>query len=404
MILGFFSPSFLSATSWSVPINVSPLDQNSLDPRIVGNKSANPFIIWVNAAPHSIVQVTTFSSSPIDLSDASKDAESPRIDVNGSGVGFAIWIESDNHDYVVKVARYDGSSWQSAETLPSKGVPAAPQISINSQGNAVAVWRLFDGTNDTIQGAIYQGSWGAPVTLSSDANAYEPRAKISDAGNAVVVWIEFDGSNDVIKSASYIGSWSVGKTISATGGDADMPQIAIDTSGNAKAIWERINKDFVNVIQVAEYTLLGGWSSPVDISDLSEDSDTSQIALNNLGNAVATWEYFDGTNYLVKASVFTGGKWSTPKVISQSSENIAPARVKMNQAGVAVAVWEANNGSNWVIESNTYSGSWLGVSVLSASGEDANDPDVAVESTTAYAIWKRFDGTNDIVQAAKGTL
>ncbi len=129
-------------------------------------------------------------------------------------------------------------------------------------------------------------------------------------------------------------------TISGTGADADHPSISMNASGDAIVVWERICANFSNVVQAASYTILGGWDSPVDLSDDTEESFSAKIAMNSSGNAVAIWAHHNGNEYEVVASTFFSSTWGTPGVISNSGEDSFYSKVVMNNANQAIAVWK----------------------------------------------------------------
>lgn len=397
-------------TTWNTPTDVSATGQNAFQPQVSTNASIDA-LVWTrdNGSTTAVQTKMLQSGSPLNLSNTSNYAEAPQIDLNDLSVGFALWVEYDSSDYLIKSSRYNGSTWASAQTR-SSGTVFNPQISVNATGNAAAVWNEFDGTTFTVQASVYRGllGWTSPATLSVGANADVPQVKMCDLDTAIAVWQEFDGSNTVICASEYqlIGGWSTPITLSASGSDAGSPQIAMTTLGDAVATWQIVDPiNSVTIIQAASFSTLTGWGSTVDLSSSPDDSYSARVSMNDSNNAVATWHTVSGSNILVKASIFSSGSWSTPVEISDPLESAANANVKMNASNQAVAVWKADNGTNWVIESATYSGgSWGSIDMLSASGEDALEPDIAISGANPTAVWTRYDGTNYIIQASIGSI
>jgi hypothetical protein len=121
-----------------------------------------------------------------------------------------------------------------------------PQIAIDAKGNALAVWSKSDGNRSNIWARRYTvstNSWGRAVKIETDdaGNAYDPQIVTDASGNALVVWSQNDGSRLNIWSNRYIASansWAIAELIETNiSGHANDPQLTIDASGNAVAVW-----------------------------------------------------------------------------------------------------------------------------------------------------------------------
>ncbi len=416
-IWGFFS-SF--SINWGTPIDLSSRGENAEQFCIATNNSLEALAVWIRSeASNNIIEAASLNgywNSPVELSDRKNTAELPQVALNESGIGFAIWSEFNGIYYFIKVSRYDGNSWEKAETLTrTKALTSHPQISLNDSGDGVAVWEII-GNTDTIQASVYRESnskrkkWSSPVIISAGENAFNPKVKMSNEEIAIAIWEELDSSCSSIQSAVFIkNKWSDTETLSLEGCDSKNPEIAMDYSGEGIAIWESTNENSLNVIQTARFTFKNrgskhGWNPAENLSDNREDSGRGQIALNDFGYAVAIWEHYEGANTVLKAATCAGEIWSSPETISYVSEKITSANVKINPENIAVTIWQAYNGYNWVIESNTHSGGWEGIQVLSISEKNAYEPKVAINEKTTSAIWKYFDGSHSVIQTSMGQL
>lgn len=84
-----------------------------------------------------------------------------------------------------------GSTWQAPVNIAEIG--DEPQIAFDKQGNALALWRAYEG--DDIDEWILRsafmpagGPWQAPVTVSAPGLAGEPHVAFDGLGDAVAVW------------------------------------------------------------------------------------------------------------------------------------------------------------------------------------------------------------------------
>jgi len=89
--------------------------------------------------------------------------------------------------------------WGTAELLESNNVGDAydPQIAIDPDGNAIAIWRQSDGSHINIYTNYFDGTaWDTAELIETDntGNASTPQIAIDADGNAIAVWSQDDGS------------------------------------------------------------------------------------------------------------------------------------------------------------------------------------------------------------------
>ena len=107
----------------------------------------------------------------------------------------------------------------------------------------------------------------------------------------------------------------------------------------------------------------------------------------------------------VPASAVTGASWSTPADVSEAGQSADALEVATSTSGrTQTIVWRRSNGSNYIVQartSNDYGVTWAAVIDLSASGQDAYQPQVALSADGRYQTitWRRFNGSEDIIQA-----
>ncbi|MEJ6743527.1 MAG: hypothetical protein QNK66_01975, partial [Porticoccaceae bacterium] len=149
---------------------------------------------------------------------------------------------------------FNGTSWGMAELIETDNAGSAlsPQIAFDSSDNAIAVWNQSDGTRNNIWANRFNGtSWGtAELIEARDAgNAEYPQIAFDSSGNATAVWYQSDGTRTNIWANRFDGaSWGSAELIEAgDAGNAEYPQIAFDSSGNAIAVWYQSDGNRVNI-------------------------------------------------------------------------------------------------------------------------------------------------------------
>ena len=150
----------------------------------------------------------------------------------------------------------------------------------------------------------------------------------------------------------------------------------------------------------------GIWQAPIDLSVAGQDAESPEVALDPQGNAVAVWERFNGTNFIVQGAVrpAASGVWQTPLDLSVAGQSAELPKVALDPQGNAVAVWQRFNGTDEIIQGAVRpagSGVWQAPIDLSVAGQDAFEPQVTVDPQgNAVAVWERSNGTNEIIQGA----
>ncbi|HEV7771056.1 MAG TPA: PKD domain-containing protein [Solirubrobacterales bacterium] len=283
---------------------------------------------------------------------------------------------------------------------------AFPEVSVNAAGDAVAIWYRDVGSK-TIVEAVERpagGDWSEPVVLSDPAGEDEPtntHVALDTAGNAVAIWSVFDSPHKIrtaVRPAG--GEWSDPEDLFTA--DGRTPQLAMNVAGDAVAVWNGFN-GADDVTWAATRPAGGDWAAPADLSVTGEaDWSSPEVSIDGAGNAIAVWErQIPGDNVVRAAILPAGDVWSTPEDLSVAGENAGGPRIVMNEAGAAVAAWGViGSGIKTVVRSPD--GGWsASPQQVSAPGQSAGEPELAIDSNgTAFAIWQGSGATGQVLRAA----
>ncbi len=137
---------------------------------------------------------------------------------------------------VMPVAAEPGFVWGTAELIETDdaGFTRNPQVAVDAQGNAVAVWEQFFDiwANRFVAGV----GWGTAELIETDdaGLAFDPQVALDPQGNAVAVWRQ-SGNIWANRFGPGVG-WGTAELIETDdAGDARSPQVAVDPQGNAVA-------------------------------------------------------------------------------------------------------------------------------------------------------------------------
>ncbi len=248
-------------------------------------------------------------------------------------------------------------------------------------------------------------SWGTAVPIGSGlGDAQVPQVCVNPSGHATAVWSEWDGTRFNVWANRFTpaGGWGVAGTIEAGAGDALGPQVAVDSSGNAVATWHQWDGT-TNSIWANTYGEGSGWDIAVPIETAAVDARDAEVAVGAAGDGVAVWRQLDGTQYSIRANEFTLGiGWGTAELIEGDPGEAVGAQVAIDPKGNAFAVWEQSNGSHRGIWSNqrTAGAGWGAAMRIESASYDTYGPEVATDPAgNAIAVWREFDGAQYRVAA-----
>jgi len=241
-------------------------------------------------------------------------ASGHQIAVDGSGNATAVWQQSDGTRENIWANRYvAGTGWGTAALIETNmGAAIYPQIAADAGGNAIAVWSQAGDAVYSIWGNRYVAGtgWGtaAPIATNDMWNTIGPQIAVDAGGNAIAVWSQSDGTRYNIWANRFsAGAWGTAQLIEPTDNvdvfGSGNPQIAFDGSGNAIAVWQRFDGTRDNIW--ANRFSAGAWGTAQLIeTDNAGDASAPQIAVDGSGNATAVWCEFDGVRFNIFANRF----------------------------------------------------------------------------------------------------
>jgi hypothetical protein len=277
--------------------------------------------IWANR--YSVVDNSWGSAVAID--QAENNTYEPKIAVDHNGNALVVWHQrGDTAVNSIWANRYDAesNSWGTPVVIEAEDGDASlptgvsnAQVAIDTEGNGIAVWSQHDGTEDSIWVNRYDlatTSWGAASLIENDEGyARAPQVAVDSLGNAMVLWYQSNGNLDTTRFNRYSvtdNSWGMASEIEIGAGYAYGQQVAFDASNNALAVWKQADGAIFSVRAIRYVAATNSWGASVKIeSDLGQ-TDHPQLSIDGFGNAWAIWQQDDsaltGTQYSVRANRF----------------------------------------------------------------------------------------------------
>jgi hypothetical protein len=234
--------------------------------------------------------------------------------------------------------------------------------------------------------------WGGVAQVSdSSANALNAALATDAAGNVTAVWQQdTNGTNNVVKASRYSGgSWSAPALLSTVAlGAAVNPVVAVDAGGNVTAVWRQFKSASNYGINASRYSN-GSWSAPVRVDNVPGNAVSPSLVADAAGNLTAAWPQSNGTRVVINASRYSSGSWSAPVQIDNpnATGDAMAVVLAVDAAGHVTASWNQYNGTNYVINTSRYSnGSWSAPVQLNSTTGDAFYPALAVDGAGTVTV------------------
>jgi len=360
-----------------------------------------------------------WDNAPVQLDNKNYTVESPQIAMDDHGKGIAVWKQSDGSHGSIFFNRFvSGTGWGNAALAENYngGNGEKPQIAMSGNGNAVVVWNQYDGTSWNIYSNNYTDSagWGAVTSLEGSSYSTDvPQVAMDASGNAIAVWDQYDGSDLSIYTRRYTSSsWGTSAVlIEHKIGNAFEPQIAANAEGNAMAVWRHDDGAAMSTYANEYLTDGTGWGTTASaIETENSDTDKPQVAIDPDGNSMAIWRQRDHNNHwsiYANRHAAGGTSWSTASLIESKDTDADKPQISMDSSGNAITVWYQHDGLHFNIYANHYApgSGWSTATMISNGNWDAYDPQVVMDSDgNALAVWSQYeDNTHTGIYAARYT-
>jgi hypothetical protein len=412
------SPAAAADGVMSPTVDLSAPGFDGIEPQVGVDASGRAVSVWERAGS---IQTRWSSdggvtwSAVVDLSADADMSDSPRITVDASGRAIAAWRAQAGGGFAIqaRLSSDGGATWSNTVTLAQQArTMRNPRVSINSSGDAVAVWvAKMKGGADAIQTSStsdFGVTWSTPANLVPLVDSTpQPQVAIDSAGRAIAVWENVVSGYSAVQTKSSLDgglNWSEAVTLSQPFGtnSTDKPRLSIDGSGRAIAVWER------NDIIQSSSSLDGGvtWSPAVDLSSNLGISYAAEVSIGETGRAIAIWRFsiagFPEVIIQTSSSLDGGLTWSPAIDVSEPEYPASDPEVSVDGMGRAVAVWESQRWDQETGEQDptviqlsmsTDGGlTWSPAVTLSAFTGEAHFAQLNANSSgRVFVVWQRYD-------------
>jgi hypothetical protein len=294
-----------AAGNWTVGI-VQPAVGEAFSPAAVITPSTIIFL-WYELAPSrdfiSLKSAYLNSSGWSSVATIAADVgqrtigDEYRMVVDSTGLVTAIWpfYLSATGAFTINVSQSMSQSgaWTTIPVDTGNGEPGSARLDTDPAGNVAALWTLDGSPIRTARFDRATGSWSSAMSIPGSLGSEEERHGL--ASDLMITTWAVDRSSGAELLACHFsfvtGNCLASRTLSPVLGDTDTTELGVDGLGNALAIWGRREGSEL-VLYSSRYVASSDpepWSDPVRIGSLGEDGENAQLTMNAAGNAMAGW-------------------------------------------------------------------------------------------------------------------
>jgi hypothetical protein len=319
--------------------------------------------------------------------------------VDSAGAATLVWPDNNNGSGYLRASRWTGSEWTATElVVPAITGSITETVGVTERDGRVTVaWQQFGADAGVFSASYRDGAWSAPHRLSTQAGT-QLRIATNHAGAAALVWIEVaSGSNRRLMGAMLGGAgWAEPLTL-ATDVGFQAPNVAVDPTGQATAIWTQFTSAATGGYRVFSGPLAAG-ATPQRLSrDGTSLNELPAIVADASGTLTAAWLETQAGG-LAKLAVArgtggVGGTWGPVEILDGGRTLFNRPALVADAADRVTVLWNAVANGTYIISSARYAdGAWSAPSDVPGSGpneqpiEPAAVVDAAGRITVAWSV------------------
>jgi hypothetical protein len=274
-----------------------------------------------------------------------------------------------------------------------------PSVGIDSTGNGFCLWRALLGNSQRSVVKRFDKSsmqWAQDIQLLSRSiifqGAYAQKIVLNEQGNAWAIWQQLSGDSKTIHVSRFQKGadwWAQNNSLvlSDATKDSYMPVVAMNDKGNAIASWMSDNRIY------ARLAFQSDWSDPVVLSDVTAADPF--CCINDNGTCVVVWQRFVVDHYQIEAAYYNQGAWQTGFVLSDGTRNAYNPKVAVDGQGNAVATWFEDAGGIlriYISEKNN-DNPWQTSMCMSDTLLTAKFPTISInQAGQVMLMWEQYNG------------
>jgi hypothetical protein len=284
------------------------VERNGVIPDLAIDASGNVLVVWARSdGAHSTIWGNRYVPgsgwrTASIVGGAGNAAGFSDLAMDASGNAIAVWTQFNSADvYSNTWANHYSvdAGWGTATVIGSgtSVVVEHASVAIDPFGNAVAVWQQMGGasvSNNIWSNRYVAGSgWSTATSIQTGSGpASTPEVAVDMNGNALAVWRQPDLARVSIWANRYVAGrgWGAGTLIeSDSSGDASAPELVLHAGGNALVVWPQIDRFNRTHLWANRYSPVSGWGQVTLVQDNVDTVPPISVAPNANGSNLVSW-------------------------------------------------------------------------------------------------------------------
>jgi len=296
------------------------------------------------------------------------------------------------------------AGWSPPQTVASSRVWQydRPQLARDVFGDAVVVWHRAEELNERLSGVEAatrraNAAWSSPVTLHGPrrGGAYAPEVAMDSSGNATAAWSSLSRVEAVSHPVG--GSWDRTVTVSQRGPRAEAFQLAVGARGDAAVVYEQ---NFG--LGLATRRPGAHWRAPRALPGISSlGVDAPRVVIDARGEMIIAWVHAQPGKRVQALVLGANGKPEGPIQTLSRKGPITELQIAANANGDAVVVWREEGKNVRPIEAATRLAGRRFTNAVTISRQKDTGPTAAVDPRgDATILFTRIQPAATTVEAA----
>ncbi len=327
------------------PRNISRNEKHSVCPFLAVDGNENVHIVWADSTPgnweifHSQKTPEGEWSAAENITKTPERSITPAIAVDGSGNLHLVWVEGPFPEQRIyySMKPVDGE-WTNPVRI-SDDWGDIPCIGVDDAGDVHLIW--MDGYYRRKSGGV----WSSIETIPSPTHViYNPAMAVTDVDVHVAFEPGYDPSEvyHIMKLAG--GSWMEAVNVSESTENSWVSAVAVDGDGNAYVSWTEMETDKVYFrIRSSD----GVWTAKDSIPGIEGDPWMSEIATDG-GTIYFVWSGGVGYYDIYYRARGPTGVWSDMMNLSNTSDDSLVRSIVLGKDNLHVT-WSDKTPGNWEI-------------------------------------------------------
>lgn len=221
--------------------------------------------------------------------------------------------------------------------LPPLAATGAPQVA-SAGGASLRAWLAFDGTRARLRARLEGAGTAHGVrTLSAPGgDAESPAVAIGAGGRAAAVFTEWRGGRLLLRAAVTTATGWRTATLDRTRLPIWSPHVTVAADGTVAAAWIDVRGSY-RELRAAVLPANGGWKT----ASLDSGSGLGTVALRAAGGGVvaAAWHDSLANEQRVQATTWAGGRWLPKTTLARSLDDLDTIALSAGAASVRWRSW-----------------------------------------------------------------